>query len=47
MFGAASVLPKEKVDLIIQLERWLPSREYRRIGVEDDVTEEYSFSSYS
>ena len=41
MFGAASVLPKEKVDLIIQLERWLPSREYRRIGVEeDDVTED-------
>jgi HPr kinase/phosphorylase len=27
--------------LIIQLDRWLPSREYTRIGVEeDDVTEE-------
>jgi HPr kinase/phosphorylase len=41
MFGAGSVLAKNNVDLIIQLERWLPSREYTRIGVEeDDVTEE-------
>ena len=41
MFGAGSVLSKNNVDLIIQLERWLPSREYTRIGVEeDDVTEE-------
>lgn len=41
MFGVASVLPKDNVDLIIQLERWLPSREYTRIGdEEDDVTEE-------
>lgn len=40
MFGVASVLEKDHVDLIIQLERWLPSREYTRIGVEeDDVTE--------
>ncbi len=41
MFGAGSVLAKNNVDLIIQLERWLPSREYTRIGVEeDDVTED-------
>ena len=41
MFGVASILPKDNVDLIIQLDRWLPSREYTRIGVEeDDVTEE-------
>ena len=41
MFGVASVLPKDHVDLIIQLERWLPSREYTRIGMEeDDVMEE-------
>lgn len=41
MFGVASVLPKDNVDLIIQLERWLPSREYTRVGVEeDDVMEE-------
>ena len=32
---------RDNVDLIIQLDRWLPSREYTRIGVEeDDVTEE-------
>lgn len=41
MFGVASVLPKDNVEMIIQLERWLPSKEYTRIGMEeDDVTEE-------
>lgn len=41
MFGVASVLAKDNVDLIIQLERWLPSREYTRIGIEeDDATED-------
>jgi HPr kinase/phosphorylase len=41
MFGIGSCLAKDNVDLIIQLDRWLPSREYTRIGVEeDDVTEE-------
>ena len=41
MFGVASVLPKDNVEMIIQLERWLPSREYTRIGMEEDnVTEE-------
>ncbi len=41
MFGVASVLPKNNVDLIIQLERWLPSREYTRLGIEeDDVVED-------
>ena len=41
MFGAGCVLDKDQVELIIQLERWLPSREYARIGLEaDDNTEE-------
>ena len=41
MFGVASVLPKDNVEMIIQLERWLPSKEYTRIGMEEDeVTEE-------
>jgi len=41
MFGAGSVLDKDTVELIIQLDRWLPSREYARIGAdEDDNTEE-------
>ncbi len=41
MFGISSILEKDRVDLIIQLERWVPSREYTRIGIEEnDVTEE-------
>lgn len=41
MFGVSSVLPRDNVDLIIQLERWLPSKEYTRIGMEeDDIFEE-------
>ena len=41
MFGVGSVLPRDNVDLIIQLERWLPSKEYTRIGAEeDDIYEE-------
>lgn len=41
MFGVSSVLARDNVDLIIQLERWLPSKEYTRVGLEeDDVFEE-------
>ena len=41
MFGISSILDKDKVDLIIQLDRWVPSREYTRVGVEEnDSTEE-------
>lgn len=40
MFGAGSVLPKDNVDLVIQLNRWLPSREYTRIGLEEDDARE-------
>ena len=36
MFGVASVLAKDNVEMIIQLDRWLPSREYTRIGMEED-----------
>ena len=34
MFGISAILDKNDVDLIIQLERWVPSREYTRVGVE-------------
>ena len=35
------ILDKDKVDLIIQLERWVPSREYTRVGVEEnDISED-------
>lgn len=41
MFGVSSVLPRDNVDLIIQLERWLPSKEYTRVDMEeDDIFEE-------
>lgn len=36
MFGISSILDKDKVDLIIQLDRWVPSKEYTRIGVEEN-----------
>lgn len=39
MFGIASILDEETVDLIIQLDRWVPSREYTRLGVEEDDSE--------
>lgn len=41
MFGVGAVMEKDEVDMIIQLERWVPSKEYTRIGVEDQqVVEE-------
>lgn len=41
MFGISSILDKETVDLVIQLDRWVPSKEYTRIGVEEnDAIEE-------
>lgn len=40
MFGAGSVLDSDIVEMIIQLERWLPSREYQRIGLEEDENTE-------
>ena len=41
MFGVSSILDKDVVDLVVQLERWVPSKEYTRIGTESvDVYEE-------
>lgn len=41
MFGVGSIMEKDQVDMIIQLERWVPSKEYTRIGIEDkQVVEE-------
>ena len=41
MFGAGATMAKDDVELIIQLERWVPSKEYTRIGIEEsDVREE-------
>ncbi len=35
MFGIGSILDDDNVDLIIQLDRWVPSREYTRVGVDE------------
>ncbi len=35
MFGVGAVMAKNQVDMIVQLERWVPSKEYTRIGLED------------
>lgn len=41
MFGVGSILDKDQVDLVVQLERWVPSKEYTRIGTETiDVSED-------
>ncbi|MDD8048622.1 MAG: HPr(Ser) kinase/phosphatase [Thomasclavelia sp.] len=40
MFGIASIIDRDKVDLIIQLDRWVPSREYTRVTVEEDDSSE-------
>ncbi len=36
MFGVGSVLTNDVVEVIIQLERWIPSKEYARVGVEQN-----------
>ena len=36
-----AILDRNDVDLVIQLERWVPSREYTRVGVEEnDISED-------
>lgn len=41
MFGVGAVMEKDNVDMIVQLERWVPSKEYTRIGINDkQVVEE-------
>lgn len=36
MFGISSILDRDSVNLIIQLDRWVPSKEYTRVGVEEN-----------
>ncbi len=36
MFGISATLEKDVVDFVIQLERWIPSKEYTRIGTEEN-----------
>ena len=36
LFGIASTRSSKRVELVIQLERWDPSREYERLGLDDE-----------
>jgi HPr kinase/phosphorylase len=35
LFGIASTRPQKGIELVVQLERWDPSREYDRLGIEE------------
>ena len=39
MFGVASTRSSKRVELVVQLERWEPGREYDRLGVDDNFYE--------
>jgi HPr kinase/phosphorylase len=39
LFGVASTRSSKRVELVVQLERWDPSREYDRLGVDDNTHE--------
>ena len=35
LFGIASTRSSKRVELVVQLERWMPAREYERLGLDD------------
>jgi HPr kinase/phosphorylase len=37
LFGVASTRTSKRVELVVQLERWDPSREYDRLGLDDNM----------
>ena len=37
LFGVAATRSSKRVELVVQLERWDPSREYDRLGIDDQV----------
>ncbi len=39
LFGIASTRSSKRVELVVQLERWDPAREYERLGLDDDFFE--------
>jgi HPr kinase/phosphorylase len=39
LFGVASTRTSKRVELVVQLERWDPSREYERLGLDDSFQE--------
>jgi HPr kinase/phosphorylase len=39
LFGVASTRTSKRVELVVQLERWEPGREYDRLGIDDEYYE--------
>jgi HPr kinase/phosphorylase len=39
LFGIASIRSSKRVELVVQLERWDPTREYERLGLDDEFHE--------
>jgi len=39
LFGVASTRSSKRVELVVQLERWDPTREYDRLGVDENTHE--------
>jgi HPr kinase/phosphorylase len=39
LFGIASTRSSKRIELVVQLERWDPAREYERLGLDDDFYE--------
>jgi HPr kinase/phosphorylase len=39
LFGIASTRSSKRIELVVQLERWDPTREYERLGLDDDFFE--------
>src|SRR3954452_22043240 len=39
LFGIASTRSSKRVELVVQLERWVPTREYERLGLDDQFYE--------
>ena len=38
IFGMGAVKPKEKIDMVIQLEEWDPTKAYDRLGLDNEYT---------
>ena len=39
LFGVASTRSAKRIELVVQLERWVPTREYERLGLDDTFHE--------
>jgi HPr kinase/phosphorylase len=39
LFGIASTRSSKRVELVVQLERWVPTREYERLGLDEEFYE--------